>query len=326
ALTHWMGVKYFEIQHVGGLEDKLQEVIGDPALAGERGWPSRGAAVFQHAPHKTASNARYWEGRTNTYDDNDIYYRDGDDQTLVEGDYTSAVWYHLEAILNSGNKQGTGCCDPVDWAYNYSYFYRLGVHSGQSQTMMYVTTLIKNWQIRDITQGDGDEVESPGEGSGTKRGLNLRTMVPSQAYLVNRELPGAPGNIVAMLNEYSPNLYRYFLNTTLKRWMQVVKHPAFPYRYSTNNALNKLNRWPRSDDPTRQWSVLQSETYKPTDWSGGVSWLFGNGRGIADNCWRLLPLLSDEGVDGILLEDYKNWCKAAWPGPAGDLNDWDSRL
>ncbi|VAW38799.1 hypothetical protein MNBD_GAMMA01-2284, partial [hydrothermal vent metagenome] len=327
ALTHWMGVKYFEIQHVGGLEDRLHEVIGDPALAGERGWPNIGAAVFQHAPHKTARNARYWEGRTNTYDPENLLYRDGDDQTLVEGDYTSAVWYHLEAILNSGNKLPTGAYEPVDWAYNYTYFHRLGVSSGQSQTMMYVATLIKNWQIRDITQGDGDEVENPGEGSGTNRGLNLRTMVPSRAYLGGiTEMPSVPDNIVTMLNAYSPNLYRYFLNTALKRWMQIVKHRDFPYRYSTNSALNKLDRWPRSAEVRAIWSILEPETYKPTDWSGGTSLLFGDTRNTADNCWRLLPLLGDEGVDWGLRRDYKNWCKAAWPGPAGNLNDWDSRL
>jgi len=326
ALTHWMGVKYFEVHHVGGLEDKLQETLGDPNLANARGWGSTRGAVFHHAPHKTASNARYWEGRTRTYDPDNPQHMDADDQSLVMGDYLSTVWYHLEAILNPGHKQQISGNLPVDWAYNFSYFNRLDIRSGESQAMIYVATMMKNYQVRDMTAEDPI--------GGTFHGLALRTLAPFMVYATNQTGGQVRSDILLKLNEYSPSLYRYFLNTTLKRWMQTVKHPIFPYRYSTNNALNELDDWPRDDNmtystwtdqwSTYEWSVLPPKTYKPTGGDGRPR-LF-NSANSADNCWRLLPRLIQDGVNSALVADYKNWCKAAWPGPASNPNDWDSRL
>ncbi|VAW49154.1 hypothetical protein MNBD_GAMMA03-83, partial [hydrothermal vent metagenome] len=319
ALTKWAAVKYFEIHHVGKLEDKLATVLDNPNLVGERGWGSWTSAVFHIAPHKIARNARYFEGSTNTYDASDYTFRDADDQTPLDGDYESTVWYYLEAILNSGNKRSTGCCGSVDWGYNYGYYKRLASSSEQPQAMLYVATLMKEWQARNITAVDPE--------IGTEKGLNLRTATPVNAYAIETINHGEPqpnSDTLLALDEYSPNLYRYFLNTTLRRWMEVVKHSSFEYRYSTNSALNKLDRWPRSENADPGWGLLSEPYYLPTGWGEGPR-IF-NSRNLADSFWRLLPMLRVEGVDEVLLEDLKNWSKAAWPGPAGNLNDWDSRL
>ncbi|MCF6226856.1 MAG: hypothetical protein L3J22_11235, partial [Xanthomonadales bacterium] len=318
SLLHWNAVKYFEIQHVGKLEDKLATVINNPSLNGERGWGNRTSSVFQIAPHKVARNARYLEGRTNTYDDSDWAIRDADDQSPLDGDYASTVWYYLEAILNSGNKQNLGCCNSVDWAYNYQYYKRLASSSNQPQAAIYVATLMNEWQERRITYTPPD--------SGTSNGLNLRTATPTKAYATGaiqfgQVMPGS--DTLLSLDDYSPNLYRYFLNTTLRRWMQVVKHPSFEYRYSANNALNKLADWPRRASARPGWGHLPEPDYIP---NGNEGIRIFNTFNLADSFWRLLPRLEQEGVNASLLEDFKNWCKAAWPGPAGNPNDWDSRL
>ncbi|VAW85827.1 hypothetical protein MNBD_GAMMA18-1435, partial [hydrothermal vent metagenome] len=54
SLNKWAAVKYFEVHHVGKLEYKLDMVINNPELVGERGWGSPTSAVFQIAPHKIA--------------------------------------------------------------------------------------------------------------------------------------------------------------------------------------------------------------------------------------------------------------------------------
>ncbi|MCF6314501.1 MAG: hypothetical protein L3J39_18775 [Verrucomicrobiales bacterium] len=321
ALTHWIGVKYFEIYHVGELENKTLLVAKNAnpypdssEIAGEWGWLNRGSTVFDNAPHKTARNTRYWEGRTLQYDPENPLQLDADDQSQVAGYYASVVWYHLEVILNSGHKlDGTSVSNPVDWAYNYSLIESLRTESKQAQAMLHIVTLMKNWQVRDIRRSSTT--------GGTIGGWGLRTCTPYIAYSFDSGI----SDLVADLDGYSPDLYRYFLNTALMTWMRVVKHPEFPYTF-TGSAFDK--HWPRQGEPNTigqsRFSLLSEPGYKPSDWNG--SWQLFDSTNSADTFWRLLPLLDQVGVDRVYLEDFKNWCKTAWPGASGGLNDWDSRL
>ncbi|MCF6239323.1 MAG: hypothetical protein L3J79_11050, partial [Candidatus Marinimicrobia bacterium] len=306
SLTHWEGVKYFEIFHVGELEDDLARIIGDSEI-NTRGWGSNASTVFNNAPHKTARNTRYWEGRTDDYNTGDPTELDADDQRPVVGVYTSAVWYHLEAILNPGNKQPVSVSGTVDWAYNYSHLNLLAEYSGRPQAMLYATTLMKNWQVRDITQGN--------EAKATIKGWGLRTCTPYLAYSMH----GGVTDTMANLDEYSTGLYKRFLQRSLEVWLEVVKDGDFAYTFPAD-----LSEWPRgANTPTVGWSKLPYPGYKPSEWNGG-RYMFDT-RNLADNFWRLLPLLDQVGVDRDVLLDLVEWCQAAWPGPGG-TNDWNGRI
>ena len=101
SVRHWTVVKLWEVKQAWGLEDESVRVYG--AGSDRRSWLGVARQVFDLAPHLAGDEKAGF-----------VF------QDATVGNYTSAAWYELQAILNSGNRHG-GTNVPVDWNYQPNF-------------------------------------------------------------------------------------------------------------------------------------------------------------------------------------------------------------
>jgi hypothetical protein len=135
SLNPWLAVKNWEIFHTYALEDKT------PVLHpyGERrGWFGRVRNVFEVASHRSADNSQNFRF-----------------QSYALGSYHSNVWYHLQLILNAGNR------DPYTWFPQDWFYTPMFISLNSRDNNMPLATLLTAMQVKmyqnlDMTGPDGN--------------------------------------------------------------------------------------------------------------------------------------------------------------------------
>jgi hypothetical protein len=307
GLSHWMVVKIIENVRAYDIEGKHDNVT---VMQG-RGHPKftpdsllmpgnvKLSSVFTLAPHIIGNN---WDHFA--------------DQPTWLGKMESNQWYHLSLCLNSGSRMSTNDNVPLDWDYQLLHLQEASERSGIQYGIQNLITQIKMYQSRD--NGKGVDI----------KGFDPRYMTPWKLYSDQfRDQSLFKG----VINEAKPDLWRKTYEQFLYEYLDVMESmdsndPLMVPRRALDADLgiNKLVEGGRHR--------LEEVGYTPQDWSPMVDrndvlvpntdkFFVHPGEVYADLMFRLMKLLPKEGIDIVLLDDLRQWCKRVWPaGP------WESRF
>jgi cytochrome c553 len=134
AVAHWLAVKNWEVFQTYGLEDDTPKLY---PYGEKRGWFGKERNVFEVASHRSANN-----GQNFSY------------QTTALGSYHSSAWYHLQMILNAGNRD-PHIWFPQDWFYTPMFIALNSRDNGQPLPLLNTAMHIKMYQNLDRTGPDG---------------------------------------------------------------------------------------------------------------------------------------------------------------------------
>ena len=262
-LVKWGAVKTWEIMQEYQLEEQA------PALFGEygepRSWLSSRRNVFEIAPHRSANN------------NSNFPY-----QSVLVGKYFSTAWYHLQLVVNGGNRE-TLRLWPVDWNYQPNHITGLYKHGGPAHPYRYAVSHAKMFQ----QYHDGKVVE--------ESGIGFRQIHPGRYAPIE----GVRGTIFEGL---SPSARAQLLGGMLNATMDLIDQ-------------HETNEWPR-DTLTRSDNVLRPEDYVPKVVEPNKYSKQLHAQHHADIWFTMIPYFQEAGVDETTLQRLIDWGQTMWP--AGD--------
>ena len=273
AVAKLIAVKSWELMQEFGLEDRAPQIY-EEGKGEVRAWPSRARSVFQVAPHIVADNKNNFA-----------------DQDPMIGDLQSTSWYQLQMTLNAGQKQPAGE-RPMDWPYQQRHIRELAERTGVYQPLRFTATQIKLYQER-----------LNGRGS-NRSGFELRSTHPWWNY----SDPRGDTSQMDALNDVQSGLRNDVVEALLLEFLDVVEndpHPSF-----------QPENWVRvghSTPSTKRWAGVEPANYVPQAYSGSGKLFEFPSNYHADNFYRLIPLLKDNGVDEQVLAELAQWCERMWP-------------
>ena len=308
GLVQWSMVKYWEMMQEYQLEDELPRVF--PGKGEVLGWPL-GSATSGHlmAPHLLASNeVNYWiEG---------IY-----EQPPVQGVYASNIWYHLQILLNAGNRQQTGLVDvrPDDWEYYYAHVNNLSqilpeymgdkFNPNYLEPLRYIATITKGLQMRDIgigPVGGGYRLRyiKPWRFIATDNRTSYNDKLDILLQALNNRVPAEANDL---RKNFAEAALHYFDNKAQYFWI--------------NNLRGETNAnmvWQFCKD-NNNWICLTPRT--PMDATIRVSpdkepLFFGGGDNHAQVFYNMLRLMNELNMDQKIINNFHDFQQSVW----GDAN------
>lgn len=287
VISAWMSVKYFELMTEYQLEDKCPDLFnGNTLIAngeakGERrGWPTAQQSVHANAPHITSATIDHWEDQ---------------DPNNTEGDYLSSVWYHLQMVLNAGQRQAVDTVSPQDWEYQLNHIYQLSDKSGRHEPLRFMQSMMKVYQLRDNKL--------------VNKGWMLRMTHPWRGVSMRR---GGGTGVIETLNSYDPGLHTRILNAMIKEYVDVVRDPSF-------DGVNFGSSWTRyTPGPgagNAFWWQLEVANTPLVPYTTG-QWFPKNN---AQSFYNMFPHLKYLGAQADRINALKDWCEDAWTG-----TNWDT--
>ena len=218
-----------------------------------------------------------------------------EDQPLVVGKYQSSVWYQLQMTINSGQRQEVNV-QPQDWPYQFLHIRALSDVSDVEHPLRYIQSMIKGYQNRDNGVGP------------TLDGWQLRVTHPWWLY----STPYGDTSVMDELNTYEDGLRERVVSSMLREFLEVTT--AIPEDEWTRCGHNIKN--------ISTWYCIESPTYRPTNVPDGQGRIFEiPANWHADNFYRVIPRLRENGVNPDVLDDLIDWCEKMWPG---GKQQWDS--
>jgi cytochrome c553 len=134
ATNHWLAVKNWEFFQTYKLEDATPRLY---PYGEKRGWFGRERNVFEVASHRSADNSQNFKH-----------------QSRALGSYHSNAWYHLQLVLNAGNRDPYTFF-PQDWFYTPMFIALNSRDNRQPLALMNTAMHIKMYQNLDMTGPDG---------------------------------------------------------------------------------------------------------------------------------------------------------------------------
>jgi hypothetical protein len=132
STARWQLVKLWELMQEFNLEDKGTLLFGDNGEP--RTWFSN--IPFSVGPHENRIPIS----------------ENGIDGSPMRTIFLSSAWYHLQIILDSGNRSFRGN-NPVDWGYAYAHVQALNQASGVPEAMRLTLSIVKAMQNGDNGRG-----------------------------------------------------------------------------------------------------------------------------------------------------------------------------
>lgn len=266
-LVKWGAVKTWEIMQEYELDEQAPALYGEYGEA--RSWLSSRRNVFEIAPHRTANNHSH------------LLH-----QSVLVGKYFSTAWYHLQLIINGGNR-ATLKLWPVDW--NYQPDHIVGLYSrgdGPRQPYRYVISHAKMLQ----QYHDGRPVE--------ESGIGFRQIHPGRYA----PIPGRRGTIFEGL---APEVRAELFGGLLGATMDLIE-------------AHSLSEWPR-DTLDKHDNTLRPKDYVPQLISAGKFNGHQHKGHHADIWYSMIPYFEEAGVTPQVLDRVIDWGQRMWP-----RGDWES--
>jgi hypothetical protein len=160
GLASWIGVKHFEIMHGYKLQDSVgnenmlaaYEKVTNPSITSlpvvvERyAWPLVNQSVFANAPHITADTIIAWDYPFSTKAMGEGIL----ELDRQSGYYQSVAWYHMQLILNSGQRAKNTTVQPLDWQYQFDNIHWLAQDAPTHRyPLLLAMTYAKMQQVKD---------------------------------------------------------------------------------------------------------------------------------------------------------------------------------
>jgi cytochrome c553 len=130
----WLAVKNWEMFQTYGLEDETPSLY---PYGEKRGWFGNQRNVFEVASHRAANNSHNFAH-----------------QSTALGSYHSNSWYHVQLILNAGNRDPYTWF-PQDWFYTPMFIALNSRDNRQPLPLLNTVSQIKMYQNLDMTGPDG---------------------------------------------------------------------------------------------------------------------------------------------------------------------------
>lgn len=272
SIRKWAIVKLWEVHNTYGLEGLAPTVYGADGEA--RSWLGLERQVFDLSPHLSADASgafRY--------------------QSELAGRTESRMWYHLQAVLNSGNRQASVPIKPVDWNY-----YPNGTQDyGDEGALTHPYRVTASWaKLIQLFHNDGPLVD--------------------EAYV--RQAHPARWWAMGAFRRLDPQIRAEIFDALLSAYMDAVEsHP--PSAWDRPSAPDVPGRW-------------EPASYVPSTIAGNWNYLHSQGL-YADLWYTMIPEFRLWGVDEDVLRRMVLWGAEMWPlgdwqaidGPSATLGDGD---
>ncbi len=265
-LMKWGATKSWEIMQEYALEEMAPQLFehGEP-----RSWLSSRRNVFEIAPHRSANN------------DSHFPY-----QSVLVGKHFSTAWYHLQLIINGGNRE-TLRLWPVDWNYQPNHI--SGLHSqggGPRHPYRYAVSHAKMLQ----QYHEGKVV--------TESGIGFRQIHPGRYTPIT----GRKGTIFELLPDTERAL---LMEGLLNATMDLIEEHA-------------IDEWPR-DTLDRSDNTLRPSDYQPKKVSEAEYGKLLHGGHYADIWYTMIPYFREASVGEATLSRAIDWGRQMWP-----RGNWDA--
>jgi cytochrome c553 len=300
ALNPWLAVKNWEVFQTYGLENDTASLY---PYGEKRGWFGKERNVFEVASHRTANNSHNFTH-----------------QSYALGSYHSNSWYHVQLILNAGNRDPYTWF-PQDWFYTPMFIALNSRDNDEPLALLLTAMQIKMYQNLDMTGPDGKGVDRGAD----YNGWWLPFVTPWRfESALGWEGPHARWNTVAtsgnpskgfpwtQLDSYESGLRVKVTNTFLREFL--TKQKSYP--------VQTLER--------RGGTVTDTSYFEAADYV-----LPANAAGTPPSCYypcpgesgqalpiyRALIRFKEMGVDARLRGELIDYMKQLFPSPQ---NNWDT--
>jgi cytochrome c553 len=301
AVNHWLAVKNWELFHTYGLEDDTATLY---PYGEKRGWFGAQRNVFEVASHRSADNSQNFRH-----------------QSSALGSYHSSAWYHLQMVLNAGNRDPRTWF-PQDWFYTPMFITMNSRDNRQPLATLLTAMQIKMYQNLDRRGTDGNGTDTKGanydgwwlpfvtpwrfesamgwEGSGSWQGS------------ISADGKTSKGFPWTQLDTYEPGLRVKVTNALLRQFLDKQKS------YATSSPVR------RSATVTDSAYFEAADYVVPTDIPSAESSCFYScpgGSGQAMYIYRALVRFKEMGVDAGLRGELIDYMKTLFPS---GQNNWDA--
>jgi hypothetical protein len=300
AVNHWLAVKNWELFQTFGLESAPPRLY---PYGEARGWFGSQRNVFEVAAHRAADNSQNFRH-----------------QSHALGSYHSSAWYHVQMVLNAGNRD-PHTWFPQDWFYTPMFIALNSRDNRQPLALLNTAMHIKMYQNLDMTGPDGKGADRGAdydgwwlpfvtpwrfestvgwEGAGTWRGS------------ISADGQTSKGFPWTYLDQYEPGLRVKVTNALLR------------------NFLTKMKSYPSGTLKRRSATVTDSAYFEaadhvvPTDVPSADQSCYYNCPGEpaqARSIYRALVRFKDMGVDSKLRGELIDYMKTLFPSAR---NNWDA--
>jgi len=279
----WAVVKLWEVHQSRGLEEQSRNNFpqnvcmktnnGERCVSGfeAREWKTSDRAVFTRVPHFLSDNIRQYVH-----------------QNKLTSSYDIASWYHLQMMLETGNRKS----QPNHFIYTMSYIKNISNTSGVPLTYLYWATIIKMRQLQ--TNG----------AYGKENGVDLRTAQPFYLYSTRSGSPNIQKGL-------GPKMWRWVVTALLNDFLDdvTVNAAEFEPHWANSSRNSKVQDTESTDFDLCDECFVSFRRPNPFD-IGSVQ-----GR----NTKRVIPRLRNEvGVDEATLNRLIDWSEGIWP-----YGNWD---
>ncbi|MEM7673821.1 MAG: hypothetical protein AAF212_10810, partial [Verrucomicrobiota bacterium] len=289
SLTRWVSIKIVELTRAYDLESEQDSVA---AMQG------KGHPEFTQELLSIPGGGRrsvVWAQAPHIIGNNRDHFQDQDPSV---GKMESNQWYFLQFLLNSGFRMQVNMNAPLDWDYLLLHLDSASARMGRSLSTMRLSTQIKMLQARKTGLG-------PQQG-----GFSQRTLIPDRFYSNRDNLRRT--NFMEGMEAIEPGLWNKIYEEFLYEWLSVM-------------GSFDLDNFPRETAGIQHTLEPENTVPEPFVPEGRKSFFPRDSR--INGVYRLIPLLHRDGVDEMLLNDFKDWANVAWPYNAnswGDTPSWDA--
>jgi hypothetical protein len=301
AVNHWLAVKNWELFHTYGLEDDTASLY---PYGEKRGWFGAQRNVFEVASHRSADNSHNFRH-----------------QSKALGSYHSSAWYHLQMVLNAGNRDPRTWF-PQDWFYTPLYITQNSRDNRQPLATLLTAMQIKMYQNMDRRGMDGKGTDTYSVDYG---GWWLPFVTPwrFESAMGWEESGKWQGSISA--DGKTSKGFPWTQLDTYESGLRVKVTNAFLRQF-----LDKQKSYPVSSLIRRSATVPDSAYFEaadyvvPTDIPSAESSCFYACPGESDQAiyiYRALARFKEMGVDSNLRGELIDYMKTLFPS---SKNNWDA--
>ncbi len=300
AVNHWLAVKNWELFHTFNLEDDAQALY---PYGEKRSWLGKERNVFEVASHRSADNSHNFKHQSRSL-----------------GSYQSNSWYHLQMVLNAGNRDPYTWF-PQDWFYTPLFIALNSRDNRHPLALMQTAMQIKMYQNLDRTGTDGKGTDTRATDYGgwwlpfvqvwrfeSSLGWEDSSRWTGSISADGRTSKGFPWT---QLDTYESGLRIKVTNAFLREFLN--KQKSYP--------ISSLRRRSATDTDSAFWEA--SDYVVSTEIPSAADSCFYSCPGGGDQAamtYRALYRFREMGVDRALRNELIDYMQALFPSPQNNWN------
>jgi cytochrome c553 len=298
ATNHWLAVKNWELFQTYKLEDVTPKLY---PYGEKRGWIGHERNVFEVAAHRSADNSGNFKH-----------------QSLALGSYHSNAWYHLQLVLNAGNRDPYTFF-PQDWFYTPMFIALNSRDNRQPLALMNTAMHIKMYQNLDMKGPDGQGAD---RGFGYDGWYLPFVNVWRFESTIGWEEPAKWKDSISADGKTSTGFPWTYLDN-YESGLRVKVTNALLRQFLAKTKSYPVDKIARRTNPNDGLYFEPADYIVPNDKNPELACFYScPGQSFqARDTYRALLRFREMGVDAQLRNELIDWMKQLFPNPK---NDWDA--